>query len=222
MGLFNSLRRKKNSDEVTVADLKALVDAQTELIKAFTIREASKGIDSESLEPEPEPADVSIKPKRVVRFNSALFIRSLTEMLERRSNKGLTQEQISTMATSPLKGIANSSFHTFIKAGGFTADKTRRPTRWSLPKPKASPIPEIPALYGASLTIISQQLKGTVTPISLHRSDCFWHERKGAEWLYAQSLDDLRGKIAHLFVLYGESRLPVIKKCSSCVKARRL
>jgi hypothetical protein len=151
-------------------------------------------------------------------FASADAAAALTDWFNRRSNKWLTKSQVQTMTTSPLKGIPDSSFYRVLEIAGIETDKAARPHQYRLKKA----IPDAPKLYGVSLTTINQQLKGTQTKITLHSTDCFWHKRKGGEWLYADNLPELRAKIKKLFDTYGDGRVAEIKRCSSCARAGRL
>jgi hypothetical protein len=141
------------------------------------------------------------------------------------------------MSTSPVKGIANSSFYAAVSVkNGFVRDKNKGyPRRFRLaqqsvedkvkPEPNlnsARVIPAAPVLYGASLSTISQQLNGVKTSIMLHGADCFWSKRNRGEWLYAKSISELDAKIKKLFDTYGNGATAVTKGCSSCIKAGRL
>jgi hypothetical protein len=77
-------------------------------------------------------------------------------------------------------------------------------------------------MYGASLTTISQQLKGTEIPITVHSTECRWYKGKKGEWLVDTSLSMLFTKINKMFKTYGGGRISTIQRCRSCSKAGRL
>ena len=158
------------------------------------------------------------------RFTSKTAAADLTEWFKRRSNKWLTKQQIRTMSTSPLKGIPHASFYRAVELAGIEIDRTKRPHKFRLKKFTPKQVtPKVELLYGVSLTTIKQQLKGTKTSLTLHRSDCHWNERKGGEWLYANSLSNLQRKIEKLFDSYSDNgKTPVTNHCVSCVKSGRL
>lgn len=224
MGLLQTLglRKKKNSDEI-----KRLVDTQSELIGILTKqleaeRLSTKVFDDFKPEPKPETEDFDEPKSSKPRFHKSMVEAGLTEWFNRRSNKWLTKTQMQTMPSSPVKGIANSSFYRFLgDTSVFEINNSRRPIRYRL-KEATPTVPPVPALYGTSLTVINQQLRGTKTPITLHRTDCSWHKKKGGEWLYDLTVPELRRKIKKLFATYANGRAPVIKRCTICVKAGRL
>ena len=244
MGLLRiPFRRKKNKRIFTdegldnaIVSLEVATDLLKTRVAAF---EALYNIDplvSIGVKPDDDWEAMAKKPKAKkrkrrdrtgtsrYRFTSKKAAADLTEWFKRRSNKWLTKKQIRTMSTSPLKGIPHASFYRAVELAGIEIDRTKRPHKFRLKKftPKQV-IPKASSVYGVSLTTIQQQLKGTKTSLTLHRSDCHWNERKGGEWLYANSLPNLHRKIEKLFDSYSTNgKAPVVQRCKSCVKAGRL
>mgnify|MGYP006971709576 CR=1 FL=1 len=233
MGLLQTLklRKKKNSDD----SKDRLIDAQSALIDIMTRERESMHREAEVaevLKPEPpmpppslianaNPAEkIRLKRKHNRKHNRKAFVIDLTAWFNRRSNKWLTKLQIQTMPSSPVKGVANSSFYRFIGGKEFEVNRSERPIKYRLRGKLV--IPDAPQMYGASLTTIQQQLKGTNTLIAIHRTDCKWHREKKGDWLYAQTLAALYGKIDKLFKTYGKGKGANTKQCISCAKAGRL
>lgn len=230
MGLLQTLklRKKKNSDD----SKDRLIDAQSALIDIMTRERESMHREAEVaevLKPEPPmpPPSLIANANRAEkirrkhnRHNRKAFVIDLTAWFNRRSNKWLTKLQIQTMSSSPVKGVANSSFYRFIGGKEFEVDRSERPNKYRLRGKLV--IPDAPQMYCASLTTIQQQLKGTSTLIAIHRTDCKWHREKKGDWLYAQTQAALYGKIDKLFKTYGKGKGANTKQCSSCAKAGRL
>lgn len=146
----------------------------------------------------------------------------LTDWFTRRNNKWLTKNQIRTMATSPLKGISRASFYRVVQDDGKFEKKFKHGKRETRYRLAYAGVPLAPQLYGASLTIMMQQLRGGTVPITVHRKDCYWSEQRTAEWLYAAELPELYGKIGKLFTERGNGKTPVVKRCKSCDAGERL
>lgn len=149
----------------------------------------------------------------------------LIDWFTKRNNKWLTKNQIQTMSISPLKGIARASFYRVVQDDGKFEKKFKhgkRETRYRLAYAGEKGVPRAPQLYGASLTIMMQQLMGGTIPITVHRKDCHWSKQRTAEWLYAVELPELYGKIGKLFTQRGNGKTPVIKRCKSCHVGGRL
>ena len=237
MGLLQILGLKKkqqNSDEKRLAEGIKLIESRTaklvELTTAFITKQdaappkhpvaVAKEFAKETNSKSKRGKDKA--PRRKAHFTLLTATQDLVDWFDRRNNKYLTKDQIMTMKTSPLRGIPRSSFYRVIQLGDFETDTSVKPHRFRLKQRSAREIPDAPALYGASLSTISQQLRGTKTPITLHRADCRWHKRKGGKWLYATSLTELTEKIQKLFTQYSKGRTPKVNRCSTCDKAGRL
>ena len=116
-------------------------------------------------------------------------------------------------------------FYSVIKDDGKFEKKFKhgkRETRYRLAYAGEKGVPRAPQLYGASLTIMMQQLRGGTVPITVHRKDCYWSEQRTAPWLFAVELPELYGKIGKLFTERGNGKTPVVKRCKSCDAGERL
>jgi hypothetical protein len=256
MGLLRILRRQPKNKRQR-ADIERLLDAQTKLI-AILLNQLSNQLNeienalnkadeikhelNKADEPMPKSEDydlttaVVVKPKvkksrppKKVRITAKGFDKDMRAWFEKRNNKWLTKKQIQTMAGSPVRGIANSSFYRFVKMSNLEVDKSSRTAKFRLggiPAPSKADyplvVPVAPVMYGASLTTISQQLKGTGTPIAVHNTECNWYTRKKGEWLVDPSYPMLFTKINKMFKTYGGGRTSIIKRCVACSRAGRL
>ena len=223
MGLLRILRRqpKNKSDsvqkeldelDIAISLLKKQVDGLDELV---TKEEKLLGLGKPATK-------VKAKPKPVVtknRFRNKTAVKELTDWFNRRSNKYLTKDQIQTMTTSPLKGIPNSTFYEVVKS--FERDRPERPIRYRLRGKSSAPLARS-AIYGASLTVISQQLKGTKTPVTIHGNKCAHFKLKNDEWLTSTDYTLLVVKIKKMFEKYGGGKPPLIQTCFYCRRAERV
>jgi hypothetical protein len=225
MGLLRILRRQpknkqSNSDQKELDELDiaiSLLKKQVTELGGLIAREEWKVLGA--LGAETPVTKEAPKQKRVVtknKFKVSTAKKELTDWFVRRNNKYLTKEQMQTMRTSPIKGIPNSTFYEVMKS--FERDTSEKPIRYRLRTKQSAPS----AIYGASLTVISQQLKGTKVPVTIHGNKCAHFKLKNDKWLTSNDYALLVGKIEKMFDLYGRGKAPLIQACFYCRRARRV